>query len=138
MNKKQLFKDETPNQRKQMLEDNCLRKETTEVEHSFTPDEKEEMKNEFSELSINIDGYNDELKKARKKHREKTTAIKEEAQLLITKLRVGSEKREKELYLMPDYENSIMEFYDESGAFVSSRKMKPNEKQLTIASKMAK
>ena len=131
---KRLFAEEKdPVKMKQLLEDNCDKKEPTEVEVHFTMEEKEDFKNEHSELSIQIHRENTKLKKARKAHKIATDDIKLRATELIEKLDKGSETRTEALYAIYDHQNNIVDYYNRHGELEKSRKMRPDEKQLKMA-----
>lgn len=79
----------------------------------------------FSELDT-------ELKSIAKDFKARQKPLQEENQTLMQCIKMKSEEKEGVLYHVDDQEEGVMNSYDESGALISSRRLRPDEKQSSI------
>ncbi len=127
-----MFIKESPEERKQMLEDNCYNKEEMDFTREYNSDDLEKLKHEYSQDMIFLAKKQEDLDQIKKDFKGDMDPIKLEAG---TKLR-GIRSRNKEVcetvYAFDDQKNKIMEFYDLEGKMVYSRPLTQNERQLQL------
>jgi len=128
----ELFQDKTPEQRIKMLEANAVRVETENIKRFFTEEELSEMKNNLSDLSIEKNDKEEELKAISKDLREKIKGFSAEIKSTLKNLKNKSYVSTETVYLMDDQEKGIMFTYDQNGLLIGQRKLRPEEKQTRI------
>lgn len=128
------FGNATPEERKELLKANAYSISTEEIRKEYTQDELESMKTEFTEESI-------ALAKKEKEKADLTAVLNGEIKILKTNSKKtlaaiarGGEDVEVELFAFDDQDRGTMDFYDESGEFIRSRKLKPEERQTKLYS----
>jgi hypothetical protein len=130
----QLFKDKSPAERLQLLIDNCASRETQNVKVFFSEDDLAEMKSRLSEISITKDALEDDLKELsgdlRKKIKTEGAAIKG----LLRYLKDKYEEQAQEVFNFDDQDAGLMLTYNKSGELLSTRKLRPDERQTSIRS----
>lgn len=115
-----------------LLRANCRQAEVTQVQFFFSEDDLAEMKSRLSELSIEREANEDELREitkgVRAKIKENTAHIKG----LLTYLKNKFEYRQEEVYHFDDQENGVMLTYNGDGELIATRKLRPQERQTRI------
>lgn len=88
------------------------------------------MKREsLSDNLVKLSEWEDELTDVKKDHKVKADPLKAENKILLTEIKTRKQEVTGVLYHIADHEHGIMETYDDQGEFVSSRRLRPNEKQ---------
>lgn len=93
--------------------------------------EKRETYFSNEEKRITLD---EEMKVARAAHKKEVTIIREENRTYMQEIRTKQEQRKGTLFNMANHETGYMETYNEQGEFISSRKLRPTEKQTNVFS----
>lgn len=99
------------------------------IRHEFSNEEMAEMKDQISTNLIKLNDLNDELDEIKAEFKGKTTPLEKENKRLLLDIRLGFRDQEMEVHLVPDYDNRIMELYNEEGNKVGERKMMMSEYQ---------
>jgi hypothetical protein len=99
------------------------------IRHEFSSEEMAEMKDQISTNLIKLNDLNDELDEVKAEYKGKTTPLEKENKRLLMDIRLGFRDQELEVYLVPDYDNRIMELYNDDGNKVGERKMMMSEYQ---------
>lgn len=107
----------------------ATKKSTEIIRHQFTDQELSEMKDAVSKNLMKLIDYEDELKEIKDEFKEKMNPIRKENKHLLKSIRNGFEDQELEVYVVPDFDNKIVEFYNEEGDKVGDRKMLISEMQ---------
>lgn len=127
-----LFQDEAPEKRIELLETNACRVELDDVKRYFTPEEMEDMRKELSESSIIRNDKEIELKDLtsglRGEIKVLSAAIKQNLRLLKQKYELTNEK----VYLFDDQKEGMMYTLDKFGVVIGGRKLRPEERQTRI------
>ena len=132
---KQFMPDMRPDQRLQILKDNCEGKpETTKYYKDLSPDELDFKREALTSGMIKLSDWEDDLNSIKEGFKEKMDPVKRESKELLYQIKTRKELIEGILFHMADHENSVMETYDENGDFVSSRRLRPDEKQQKLFS----
>lgn len=127
-----LFQDVPENEREAMLEANCHEREIMPVQKHFTEQEINEKRSEYLSNSIAIRRAIEKLKLAKEVYASETKRPIDENNYLLQNIRMGYIEVEEDVYLMADWENRTMLYYDKRGEFLKSRKMLPHERQTKI------
>jgi hypothetical protein len=99
------------------------------IRHEFTRDETIEMKDQISTNLIKINDLKDELDEIKEQFKASINPMEKENKRLLMDIRLGFRDQELNVYLVPDYDNKIMELYDDEGTKVGERKMMMSEYQ---------
>lgn len=130
---KHLFNELPQEQRVQALKDNCTKiEERYTVQRFFDKDELDSLREEVSNVSIDISELEDELKEISTPIKNQ---VKEKKLTLRSKLKLVKQKfdeSEEEVYLFADHTEGVMLYYDFSGELISSRRLLPHERQTSI------
>jgi uncharacterized coiled-coil DUF342 family protein len=115
-------------QRLQLLKDNCDSSEETTYFKELTQEDLDVKREVLSENLVKLSEWEDELNETKKLHKAKADPLKEQNKGLISEIKTRKQQVTGILYHIADHENSVMETYDEQGEFVSSRRLRPEEK----------
>lgn len=126
---KQFMPDLPPEERLRLLKDNCDSVEETKYYRDLTPEELDVKRETFVDNSIKVSTLEDELSAYKESYKSQMKPLKDENKILQTQIKMRKEQKEGSLFNIADHENGIMETYDETGEFVSSRRLRPDEKQ---------
>lgn len=95
----------------------------------LTQEELDERRETLTENYIKISDLDAEKKQVTERITAEQKPLKAENMELLQTLKTKSEKIEGVLYHVDDQEKGMMYSYDANGDFISSRRLKPNEKQ---------
>ena len=118
-----------PDHRLQLLKDNCDKTEETKYYKDLSPEELDIKRESLTSKMIQLSDWEDDLAEIKDGFKEKMDPVKRESKELLYQVKTRKELIEGTLYHIADHEQSVMETYDENGDFVSSRRLRPEEKQ---------
>lgn len=107
----------------------ATKKQTEVIRHVFSEEEINAMNGTISSnlrKSYDLQSALDEIKED---YKGKMKPLEKENRVLLKQTKDGFVDRDQEVYLIPDYDNRIMELYDENGIKVGDRKMLMQEMQ---------
>jgi hypothetical protein len=107
----------------------ATKKQTEVIRHVFSEEEINAMNGTISSnlrKSYDLQSALDEIKED---YKGKMKPLEKENRVLLKQTKDGFVDRDQEVYLIPDYDNRIMELYDENGIKVGDRKMLMQELQ---------
>lgn len=105
----------------------------------FTDSEMEQMRVDFTDISLELKDLQEELKNISKDLKEQIKPIKEKVGDVLKKLHEKSEFVTKECAVFYDQEAGKAEYFDlETGDKIHTRTLFPNERQMSIASEIRK
>ena len=116
-------------ERLQVLIDTADQIEHTTYYRDLTDDDLVVKRESYVLNSIEIAKHQAELDHAKTVFKAATKPIKAENEILLDQVQTKKELISGSLYHIADHENSLMNTYDEKGEFISSRRLKPSEKQ---------
>jgi len=119
---------ESPEERLQLLETNCFKKEVMKIRRPFTEEEIQTFKIEFADKSIVISEKEDLLQEAAAPFKAEIKELQTEAKGIHTRIKRKYEEEEGEVYLFDDQENRKMIYYDRNGIEIQSRPLLPHER----------
>lgn len=129
---KNWFKDETPEARLHLLEDNCKEITSMPVRKKFTPEELKRFKDEQISIAMMLDVEDTKKQEFNKEYNAKTKIPKAEHKELINHIRKGFVDEERKVFTFDNQDDKVMEYYDENGDCVYERPLLPNERQTNI------
>lgn len=95
----------------------------------LTQEELDERRETLTENYIKISDLEAEKKQVTENIKAQQKPMQVENMELLTTLKTKSERIEGVLYHVDDQESGMMNSYDVNGEFISSRRLKPNERQ---------
>lgn len=101
----------------------ATKKQVEVIRHVFSEEEINTMNGTISSnlrKSYDLQSALDEIKE---EYKGKMKPLEKENRILLKQTKDGFVDRDQEVYLIPDYDNRIMELYDEYGIKVGDRKM---------------
>lgn len=121
MLKKELFKDEAPLKRRQILEDNCVEPEKITYPSQFTEEEMGERKTELANIDLDIQSMDDEKKAFMQLHKDRMKPLNERKKSLLKDLKRGYEEVTDTCYKFIDDETNTIGYYNGNGDLVKEQ-----------------
>lgn len=122
----------TPDERLQMLKDNCSGVEEMEYFHEYTPEELNDHKNRLFEVDVELHKIKLEKKKIADELRAKEKPFANEHTELLTNIKRRGEDLNEEVFKFVDDEEARVTFYNNKGETVFERPLLPAERQTDI------
>ena len=119
-------------ERKQFLRDNCDAAEPMGYMRRFTPDQIVEMKNELSEISIEINDVEDEKREMMTHFKARLDPLNDQRKNLLSNIKNNAVYVKETCYKFMDHSIRMVEYYNADGDLVSERPMMPQEMQKTV------
>lgn len=119
----------SPEQRRSVLDDNCDSRKETQYYKKLSPDELDEKRESLTEKLIQVSEWKDDLKDIQDEYKDKIKPVESEMKGLLMEVKTKQALVDGILYEVADHDNGVMETFDQEGEFVSSRRLKPEEKQ---------
>lgn len=126
---KQFMPGTDPKERLQIMQENSAKVEQTTYQKQLNEDELSERRECLADNCIKLNNLEDELKEVKDKFKADMDPLKAKNKTLLTEIKTKQSTVDGILYHMADYENGMMETYDEEGLLISSRRLRPDEKQ---------
>lgn len=135
MMEKQKFQEYPPEERLRMLDDNCDNVvENYQFTKYLTPEEMDTYRENFADSCIAIYGIEQEVKDFAELKKAEMKPLKE----IVSSLREAIKRKAVDTigtaFMYPDYKTNEMGYYDSLGDLISTRRLRPEEKQLNIHS----
>lgn len=130
----QFMPDLTPPERLRLLQENAAKVEETMYQKHLTNDELADRRESLADNCIKFNQLEDELKEIKDTFKGQMDPLKMLNKKLLTEIKTKQQTIDGLLYHIPDFEKGIMETYDSEGYFISSRRLRPEEKQGNVFS----
>ena len=134
---KQFQPNSTPQERTMLMQENAVKVEQTTYQKVLSPDELAARREDLADNCIKLNQHEDQLKVIKDEFKLIMDPLKSKNKTLLTEIKTKQTTVDGTLYHMANHDEGIMETYDHDGFFISSRRLRPEEKQGTIFS-MAK
>lgn len=121
-----------PTELKEFLHSNATSIEEGTYFKNFNEQERQVTQGEFSDLSLNLLRKERELEEIKAKFKAEIKPMKQERDELLSQISHNGEHLEGKLYLFDNQETGMMESYNEMGELISTRRLKPEERQLRL------
>jgi hypothetical protein len=99
---------------------------------AFSQEELSATQSEFSLKSIQVLNKEDELKSISDQFKAEIKLLKTEQRELLNNIQFNGQNIEGKQYGFANQENGTLDYYDEFGGFIRSRRLRPDERQKTI------
>lgn len=104
-----------------------------DVRYDLQSEQLNTLREQFVEDSIELQEKVDAFNDVKKTHQEGVKTIKLSMQEKLRQLSKGYELRTAvRTYEVPNHDSNMMEYYDEQGTLVHSRRLRNDERQITI------
>lgn len=123
-----------PKERLILLQQNADHIEETTYYKPLTAEELDLRREELTDNAIKLSEYEDEKKEVMQEFKLKMDPLAKANKKLLTEVKTRQAEVSGALYLMANHEEGMMETYDSNGELISSRRLRPEEKQKNIFS----
>lgn len=131
---KKFMPELTPKERLSLMQENAAKIENTNYQKTLTPEELAERREDLADNCIKLNKFEDELKEVKDDFKLKMDPLKQTNKRLLTEIKTKQTDVDGTLFHMANHDDGMMEIYDQDGDLVSSRRLRPEEKQGTIFS----
>lgn len=128
----------TPTARKEFLENNAHTIEEGQYFRRFDDEDIRLNQSEYMEKSIELKRLTDEFEQIKADYKQKIKGLESVRTKLMAEMMQNGEWLDGKQYGFDDQILGKMEYYDIEGNFINSRRLLPNERQLTINSSISK
>lgn len=128
----------TPSQRKEFLENNAHTIEEGQYFRRFDDEDIRLNQSEYMEKSIELKRITDEFDQIKADYKQKIKGLETVRTKLMSEMMQNGEWLDGKQYGFDDQILGKMEYYDADGNFINSRRLLPNERQLSINSSISK
>lgn len=128
-----IFMPELPSEERiNVLRNNADKIEQTTYEKELTEEELIAKREQFVDNSIAVSKLEDELSEKKKEFKSKIDPLKLINRSLQYEVKTKKSEVKGTLFHMANHDSGYMETYDEAGELVSSRRLRPDEKQIRM------
>lgn len=124
----------TQKERSMLLQENATKVEQTSYQKPLSADELAARREDLADNCIKLNQFEDELKEVKDHFKVKMDPLKTFNKTLLTEIKTKQSTIEGLLYHMANHEEGMMETYDGEGWLISTRRLRPDEKQGSIFS----
>jgi len=126
-----VFMPELADQKERMmcLQENASKVEQTTYQKVLSPDELAARREDLADDCIKLNGLEDELKEIKDSFKAKMDPLKAANKIRLTEIKTKQSTTDGIIYHVPDHVSGMMETYDAEGMLISSRRLRPEEKQ---------
>jgi len=131
---KQFMPDASEKDRIILLQENACKIEPTVYQKPLTADELAARREDLADNCIMLNNYEDDLKEIKDEFKQKMDPLKQANKTLLTEIKTKQSTVEGTLYHLANHDDGFMETYDNNGDLISTRRLRPEEKQGNIFS----
>ena len=124
--------NESPDEIKRILLDNCEGVEDMTFTEQLSEEQLAELREVHTDNCIEIGKHNEVLKEAKDAHKEAVKPLSTDNKDILKTLRTRHKEINGKVYRLANLDNGMMEYVNEKGHVVSSRRLKPEEKQTRV------
>lgn len=126
--------DITQKERLMIMQENAAKIEQTTYQKSLSIDELAARREDLADDCIKLNQFEDELKIVKDDFKDKMEPLRMANKLRLTEIKTKQSTVDGTLFHMANHEEGMMEIYDNDGYLISSRRLRPEEKQANIFS----
>jgi len=115
--------------RAQFLKDNCDKIESIGYTRDFTQEEMDTMKDNLADVSIKLNDLSIKKKELVKEINDEIKPKDQKRKVILEHIRKKSEYVNEDCFQFIDHESNMVGYYNSEGLLVSSRRIKPEERQ---------
>lgn len=127
-----MWKEYPPEERAQMLHDNCDKIQQTEYSKSFDEQEIASKKHELVTAILRIQQLKDELDKVKKEYKEKLKPHEVSKTELMDDIKYSARPVIEDCFVFLEHDENKAYIFNSEGEMVLSRPLTPDERQKTI------
>lgn len=131
---KQILPDATTKERLMILQENAQKIEVTTYQKNLTDDELAVKREDLAENHIKLDQFEDEFSEVKQNFKLKVKPLKNANKVILEEIKTKQTSVDGTLFHMANHEDGMMEIYDQEGILISSRRLRPEERQGAIFS----
>lgn len=131
---KQFMPDSTPKERLMILQENAAKIEQTTYQKTLSQEELQVRLEDLGDNCIKLSQIDDEKKDVMAAFKLRTDPLTTQNKTLLTEIKTKQTSVEGTLFHLANHDDQMMETYDHDGMLISSRRLRPEEKQGTIFS----
>ena len=124
----------TAKERLMILQENAAKVEQTTYQKSLTQDELAIRHEDLAKNCIKLSSIDDEKKEVAADFKAKTDPLNIANKTLLTEIKTKQTTVDGTLYHIANHDDGFMETYDNEGMLISTRRLRPEEKQTNIFS----
>lgn len=128
----------TSRERGEFLEGHATSISEGQYFRKFDDEDINQSRAEYTNKSIELNRLQNEFDLVKAEYKGKIKALETAKKEVMTSIMQSGEWLDGKQYGFDDQVRGLMEYYDENGQFISSRRLTPNERQLSINSAIAK
>lgn len=125
----QFMPDVSPEERLQIMRDTAHSIETTSYLRPLTNEELDVKRETLTDNAIKLSEKEEELDGIKKRFKEQMDPLKRSNKELLHEIKTRQQEVKGTIFNLANYESSMMETFDEEGMLISSRRLRPDEKQ---------
>lgn len=122
----------TEKERFMALQENASKIEQTTYQKPLTLEEITARREDFTNNSIALNRLEDEFKEVKDRFTIKTNPLKESNKKILEEIKTQQTTVDGTLFHLMNHEEGMMETYDQEGYLISSRRLRPEEKQIPV------
>lgn len=111
------------------MQESAAKVEQTTYQKVLSPDELAARREDLADDCIRLNSLEDELKNIKDVYKDKMDPLKAANKIRLTEIKTKQSTTDGILYHIPDHISGMMETFDVEGMLVSSRRLRPEEKQ---------
>lgn len=128
----------TPRERVEYLNDHATAISEGQYFRKFDEEDISQSRADYADKSIELNMLQEEFDGIKAQYKAKIKNLEGDKKLIMTSIMQSGEWLNGKQYGFDDQIRGVMEYYDENGQFISSRRLTPNERQLSINSAISK
>lgn len=132
------FKKMTAQQRMDYLQTHSDKIEEGEYFISYGEEEMAQVQADLANAAMTLASKSAAFELAKAEHKRTIAPFKKDYETALSNLRHQGETTTGKLYLFADHDNKVMNFYDVHGDLIKSRRLRPDERQMTILNSATK
>lgn len=126
---KQFMPELTPKERLVIMQENAHKVEQTSYQKALSAEELAARREDLADNCIKLNQLEDELKEVKDDFKLKMDPMKNVNKVLLTEIKTKQTTIDGTLFHLANHEDGMMETYDNEGYLISSRRLRPEEKQ---------
>lgn len=119
--------DETPDEIRRILVDNSDGQEQRTYTRPLTEQELIDLRNEYVETNLTVRQKQDELNEAKERYKVATKELIANNRINLQVLKTKHKEVKGTVYMLPNHDTGMMEFVNESGLVIETRRLKDAE-----------
>lgn len=129
MSQENYLKSLSDNERVSFLQTNAHSIDEGKYSRPITADEKTMLREKHTDNSIKLSDLKEEFDEVKKQYKENIEPFVLENKTLLTEIRTSQRIEKGTLYHLANHESGFMESYNERGELITTRRLRPDEKQ---------